>query len=173
MSQPRSSNRTFAQSVSSRFTFGVRCLLWLLVAWQAPIPWADYHGTFGHAPTSEPVWLAAHLRTHHAATSPTEVTFLGWHMHADFPVVPGQDPEQAGGTSPERYCDCSAASAYSVAESVARGAMTAGWVELAALSMGGGLLHRQADSCSSGPATFFASFCPTRSLPARLGMLRI
>lgn len=173
MSHPRPSNRTFARSVSSRFTFCARCLLWLLVAWQAPIPWADYHGTFAHAATAEPVWLASHLRTHHAATSPTEATFFGWHIHADFPAIPGHDPEQAGGTSPERYCDCSAASAYSVAQSVARGATTAGWLVLEALSMGSGLLHCPTDSCSSGPTTFFASFCPTRSLPVRLGVLRI
>ncbi len=151
---------------------GLRCLLWVLVAWQAPIPWADYHGTLNQASGSARVWLASHLKTHHPATSPSDVIFFGWHMHADFPVVPGHDPEQTGGLASIRYWDWTATSSVTFAQSVLRGASLLGR-ELPAAMCGVDLSSAGSPPLSAqGRGTFWTSFCPPRALTLRLCTLR-
>jgi len=169
--QPR--NQRDAQTIRGWSAVAMRCLLWLLVAWQAPIPWADYHGTLAHAPGSASIWLASHLKTHHAAASPTEAIFFGWHIHADFPAVPGRDPEQAGGLAAIRYWDWTATSSVTLAQSVMRGVSALGWKLFVAMlgvdlsSAGSRMVAAQ------GWGTFWTSFCPPRTLTLRLCVLRI
>jgi len=153
---------------SQPWSRAMRCLL-VIAAWQAPLPFWHNHGTLASQSAESPIWLAKHLRTHHAAVDLRATREFGWHVHFAFPDVDEEAPgtpdrgRQPGVTALELAAWDACALLQAAADShAADDVLPVARLPFACPRPGVG----------RRPGGFFMDFAPHLPLPVRLGVLR-
>lgn len=153
---------------SQPWSRAMRCLL-VIAAWQAPLPFWHNHGTLASQSAESPIWLAKHLRTHHATVDLRATREFGWHVHFAFPDADEEAPgapdrgRQPGVTALELAAWDACARLQAAADShAADDVLPVARLPFACPLPGGG----------RRPGGFFMDFAPHLPLPVRLGVLR-